>query len=416
MSLMHKTSRNRFDPWRLEDTAPWSRRTDHHAPRQHMGPWLAHADLGTRTSMAESLQREAGNRATAGALQPAGRMEMHQDFTAVIPKGAPDPSVATGPGPTRLSLAADSAHGHAGDVTVTLPPPVQVPPGEAAAEHPAVPSAAHQPEAPAAPEAVAGQPTMPVEAPAGTTAEPSTAHTAETPAAQTAETPATQTMTRLPDIVIPGADRLSEADGITPALTYNPTITKSGTSPGPDLFGVTRGYDIRVSNIRIMNIFGAYLVYAQVDNPITYEVCSSTGPNGEQSIDSASDAKITAANYQQVADDLTPDMSDLNGRPPRDQFWAEDITNTHERFHCTDGLGHARDGVRVAASWLGGQTANSQADVQNLLGQVPQKVADVRMAAMTMPGREERAYGDGAGAYNARALMIRMKGRLGVYT
>jgi hypothetical protein len=36
-------------------------------------------------------------------------------------------------------------------------------------------------------------------------------------------------------------------------------------------------------------------------------------------------------------------------------------------------------------------------------------------AGMTMPGKEERAYGDGAGAYSRRATAIWALGKMGYY-
>ena len=47
-----------------------------------------------------------------------------------------------------------------------------------------------------------------------------------------------------------------------------------------------------------------------------------TGPGGETNIASDSDAAITHSNYTQVANDLTPNMGDLGGRPPRSNFWS----------------------------------------------------------------------------------------------
>jgi hypothetical protein len=64
----------------------------------------------------------------------------------------------------------------------------------------------------------------------------------------------------------------------------------------------------------------------------------------------------------------------------------------------------------MAQAWLNSQTAGSVAAVNALLGQVPGRVADVRRAAMTYPGREERAYADGAPLYLARANAVKKKG------
>lgn len=206
---------------------------------------------------------------------------------------------------------------------------------------------------------------------------------------------------RLPDIVL--APNLTETDPIASALTYAPTITQSGTAAP---FGETLPYTFTMSAIAVTPSAGTFNVTATVDNPITFQVNSG----GNTDIPSDTAPAITQANYATVASDLTPNMGDLNGRPPRTRFWAEDLCIRHERFHCTDGIPHARSGVTLAQNWLNGQTAADVAGVNTLLGQVPARVIATRSAAMTYPGRENRAYGDGAPSYLARANAIKTKG------
>jgi len=67
-----------------------------------------------------------------------------------------------------------------------------------------------------------------------------------------------------------------------------------------------------------------------------------------------------------------------------------------------------------AQTWLNGHTANSVADVQNLLTQVPAKVLTKELSLL-FPGAESRAYGNGAPAYTARANAITTKGNAGKY-
>lgn len=219
---------------------------------------------------------------------------------------------------------------------------------------------------------------------------------------------------RLPDIRIPGMANIREMDAIASALTYSPTISQTGPEPS-DAFGETNGYDITVSGITVTPKTGSFDVKATVDNAIKFQVRTNKGPDNEEDITSETDAKITKTNYPTVVSDLTPDMSDLNGRPPRSKFYSKDITIRHERFHATDGQGHARDGVTLAQNRLNSRTAASIAEVNALLNTVPGIVADTRRAAMTMPGREERAYGDGAPSYTARATAIDTKGKAGDY-
>jgi hypothetical protein len=217
---------------------------------------------------------------------------------------------------------------------------------------------------------------------------------------------------RLPDVRL--NSRASETDAIASTLTYNPTITQAAGEPA-DSFGETTPYDFSMSGITVTSSGGTYTVAATVDNPITYQVRTTTGPDGQADVDSDTDADIHSGNYTTVVSDLTPDMSDLNGRPPRTKFFAKDLTVRHERFHCTDGQTHAQSGVNLAQAWLNGKAAGSVGAVNTLLAQVPARVIATRQAAMTYPGREERAYGDGVAAYRARANAIKTKGDAGKY-
>jgi hypothetical protein len=206
---------------------------------------------------------------------------------------------------------------------------------------------------------------------------------------------------RLPDIVFDQPIR--ETDAIGSALSYAPTVTQSGTAAP---FGETLPYTFTLSGISITNAGSKFTVNATIDNPVTFQVASG----GDTDIASATDPAITQANYATVASDLTPDMADLKGRPPRTQFWAQDFTIKHEKFHASEGILHSRLGVIQAQTWLNGKTASSEGEVTGLLNQVPAKVIATRSAAMTFPGREERAYTDGAPSYRARATAIKTKG------
>jgi hypothetical protein len=216
-----------------------------------------------------------------------------------------------------------------------------------------------------------------------------------------------------------------EKDAVAGRLTYAPSVTQTGVAAP---FGETLPYTFSMTNIVVTPPpapvapgpdAGApppappakYDVTATVENPITFNVSSG----GRTNVASANDAALTHANFPTAASDLTPDMGDLNGRPPRTQFWAEDLTIIHERFHATEGSGFARTGVTNAQTWLNAQTATSIADVNALVAQVPGKVIATRQAAMTFPGREQRAYAAGAPAYKARADAITAKGTAGKY-
>jgi len=213
---------------------------------------------------------------------------------------------------------------------------------------------------------------------------------------------------RLPNIVLsPG---IGLRDSIHSTLAYNGSIARGGAVPDP--FGITYLYNISLSGINVTHAGSAFNVAATVDHPITYQVTSG----GDTDISSETDSDITQGNYTDVVSDLTPDMSDLNGRPPRSQFWAEDLCITHERFHANEGLGFARQAVADAQTWLNSQSAGNLAAVQSSLASVPARVISSTGSAMSCPGAcEERAYGAGAAAYLARANAIKAKGDAGDY-
>ena len=236
-----------------------------------------------------------------------------------------------------------------------------------------------------------------------------------TPAAESGEQAAAVTepeegqTVQLPDVKVPAMAEVAQRDSIASGLAYNGSIAQSG--PAPDPFGETKPFTHALSGISVARLFGNFLVRATVDNPITFQVNGGANTN----IASENDPAITQENYQKVASDLTPNMHDENGRPPRDQFWAQDLTIRHEHFHAQEDFNFGKQGVTDAQTWLNTQAAGDVAGVQALLNQVPGKVANTVAAGMTFPGLEERAYGDGAPAYKARADAVKTKGDAGNY-
>jgi hypothetical protein len=217
-----------------------------------------------------------------------------------------------------------------------------------------------------------------------------------------------QTVT-LPDIVALPTTSQPQQDAIAAVLGYAPSITQTGLLRSG--FGVTRPYTHALSGISVTKTAVAYQVRATVDNPITFQVSGGTHVD----VTSDGDPDITQANYANVVSDLTPDTSDLDGRPPRNNFWASDLTVRHERFHADEDARYGREGVVAAQAWLNHQAAGSVAGVNALLAEVPGRVAADVGTAMAYPGSEERAYRDGAPLYLARANAIKAKGDAGAY-
>ena len=212
------------------------------------------------------------------------------------------------------------------------------------------------------------------------------------------------------------APPLVTVDPVFPVLAPNATTVEGGAMPGPGEFGITRS-DVKLSDVAVTKLPGGtgWLVSATVNIPTRWRVYDSLGPEKQVNVESAGDPDITKTKYPTVVSDLTPDMSDVNGRPPRTQFWARDLTIRHEKFHANEYQAFGLSGLVQAQVWLTGQPAYSLIEALKLLYTVPRRVKAVMAAAMPFPDSEERAFGDGVAAYTARANAIKTKGDAGKY-
>ena len=210
----------------------------------------------------------------------------------------------------------------------------------------------------------------------------------------------------LPDLVTPEQLAVPDTDPVAGAITFSPTINQSGTV---NPFGSTTWANFNITGATVTPGTGSFAAAFTLNNPITYNVSST-----KVSIADENDAALTNTNFPTAASDLTPNMSRQNGKPPRTEFWARDLTLRHERFHSDERSRLNRAGAAQAQTWLSAQTAGSVADVQALIAQVPGRVITASQAAVgTLDEKESRAYGDGAPSYQARADAIRTKGALG---
>ncbi|HBL14860.1 MAG TPA: hypothetical protein DD379_26415, partial [Cyanobacteria bacterium UBA11162] len=216
-------------------------------------------------------------------------------------------------------------------------------------------------------------------------------------------------------VISPEQIESSSLDSINSTVTHVPSVARGGA--GPSGFGVTRS-QIRFTNVTITPSTGTFTVTGDLVHDITWQVRSGTGPSGQIDIQDENDSDITAGNYQQVARDLTPNMSSDNGRPPRTNFWAEDLTIRHELFHARNQreASFGPQCTTAAQTWLNAQTAASAADIQNtLLRQALTEGIRVFNALVAAPTTEGDAYGDGAPLYRSRANAIKTKGDAGGY-
>lgn len=223
-----------------------------------------------------------------------------------------------------------------------------------------------------------------------------------------------------------------QTDAISSHLAFHSTITQEGPPPA-GLFGQTHySFEFKSEKFSVAHRAGTpgtpggpgatgtpatpptYEVTGNIPCKITFQVAAQ----GRTNIASDADPSITQTNYPAVVSDLTPAPAAVNqgglslvkNQPPRRQFWADDLTIKHERFHCAEDQRFGAQGVQLAQDWLNTRVARNPTELFALLGELPSRVGNVVSTGMASPADEERAYADGAPEYLARAQAIRRKG------
>ena len=196
---------------------------------------------------------------------------------------------------------------------------------------------------------------------------------------------------------------VEESDAIAPALTYAGVVGARAAPPAANLFGVT-STDVKINGVHaVPGAAGTFKVTGAVDVSAKWSVHS----RGRVDVPYFAAPVVTAATYPKVASDLTPNMSSDGGRPPRKKYWAKDLTERHEQFHANERTGkYGRAAFEFATAWLAAQTASNAQEAKDLADQVPDKMFESYNASFA-PGKENRAYGDGAIAYKVRADMAK---------
>ena len=203
------------------------------------------------------------------------------------------------------------------------------------------------------------------------------------------------------------------ADAVSATFAYSGPATHGGVTVGAGDFGVTKGSVQPFSNV-VITAGGKFTVTADLKQTVNWDTRATTGPNGQVNIMSETDAALTSTNYAQAASDLTPDMTDLKGRPPRTKFWSKDLTEKHEKFHADERVDFVKTAAPNAQTWLATQNAAKKEDVPALLDTAwNDKIFKPWDKFTDPPGVEERAYTDGAPSYKARADAIKAKGDKG---
>lgn len=207
---------------------------------------------------------------------------------------------------------------------------------------------------------------------------------------------------------------IDSLDTIAATIGYSGSITQGGITLGGSEFGRTDSAPA-LKNINITQGSGAFTVTATYELTTKWDTRKGTGPGGQKDIPDENAAVLTKTNYPTAVSDLTPNMSDEGGRPPRTQFWAQDLTERHEKVHAADHQRTAKEGLKQALTWLTGQTASTKTEVETLLTTLRSKIVQYIIANGAGSVGELHAYGDGAPSYKARAEAIKKKGDGGGY-
>lgn len=207
---------------------------------------------------------------------------------------------------------------------------------------------------------------------------------------------------------------IDDRDSVAPTIAYSGSIARGGITLGASEFGLTSSAP-SLKNIVITQASGVFTVNATYELITKWDTRRGTGPNSQVNIADENSASLTASNYPTAVSDLTPNLSDEGGRPPRTRFWAQDLTERHEQVHARDHQTTGREGLRRALTWLTAQTASTQADVEAHLATFRGKIVQYILANGAGSVGELHAYGDGAPLYKARADAIKAKGDGGGY-
>jgi hypothetical protein len=199
---------------------------------------------------------------------------------------------------------------------------------------------------------------------------------------------------------------VEESDAVAPALTYSGAVGARATPPNASLFGVT-STDVKINGVQAVPGAGGTF---KVTGAVAVSAKWSVHSRGRIDVPYYAAPVVTATTYPKVASDLTPNMSSDGGRPPRRSYWAKDLTERHEQFHANERTGkYGKAAFDFATAWLAAQTASTPDEAKDLANQVPDKMFESYDASFA-PGKENRAYGDGAIAYQVRADMAKAYG------
>lgn len=198
-------------------------------------------------------------------------------------------------------------------------------------------------------------------------------------------------------------------DRVKTTLAFGSSVTGGGPV-GAGNFGEEH-VKYKVDNVDWKTTKGAVMVKARVFLDCTW----GTQAQGRTNISSGNDPNVKSTTWKDVAKDLKPDAT---GRPTRNLYWAQDITERHEKFHAKDDIRRAKLYLPAAKAWLNTQTLSVGTglidsiltSVQlSLLVETMRQNIEADGWAYYGTGGENRAYADGKASYQARVAAVKAR-------
>src|ERR1051325_2228167 len=177
-------------------------------------------------------------------------------------------------------------------------------------------------------------------------------------------------------------------------VSYRSVVKRGALDVPPGYFGVTKPLAANVIRPATRETENGFMLGATVELIIGFNVRADLGPSDQINIASADDAAISAKNYVQVSTDLMPNPWVEFGAPPREKFWAKDLTESHELSHVDD---HGTAGANAAAflqTWLSMQAVANSEELTLLIKKIPDLFTAIQQddALVDEEKTERRAY------------------------
>ena len=147
-----------------------------------------------------------------------------------------------------------------------------------------------------------------------------------------------------------------------------------------------------------------------------------TNDGGKDDVPSATDAIVTADNYEDIVKDLTPALQEKSWVAQRANYWSKSTCERHEKYHSKDDKKWANGpGKTVVKDYLKGQTIpgnDIETELSDLMDAAMTEMSNANwdfytggVASYYSFAGEERAFGDGKARYEKLAKGVEKQGK-----